>query len=327
MKLHVVSFQVPYPPIYGGLIDVFYKLKALKEEGCRIVLHTYQYRTRQAEALEEVADEVYYYKRQMGVRSFCSPLPYIVYSRRDPLLLERLCEDESPILFEGLYTCYFLDHPRLRHRLKIVRAHNIEHDYYRHLATATHSFVRWGYYRMEACKLRWYEKQLRHADALLAITPADESYFSRKYAPLPVCSLPCFYNNRSSEETPGTAPYLLYHGNLSVEENVRAVRYILDELFPLLRADIRLIIAGKSPGETLKKRIVKEPRIRLIADPSEEEMHRLIVRARINLMLTFQDTGIKLKLIHSLFKGQGYCLVNSPMLTDETLAPFLCNCR
>ena len=30
MKLHVVSFQVPFPPDYGGVIDVYYKLKALK---------------------------------------------------------------------------------------------------------------------------------------------------------------------------------------------------------------------------------------------------------------------------------------------------------
>lgn len=37
MKLHVVSFQVPFPPDYGGLIDVYYKLKALKEAGCSVV--------------------------------------------------------------------------------------------------------------------------------------------------------------------------------------------------------------------------------------------------------------------------------------------------
>ena len=43
MKLHVVSFQVPFPPDYGGLIDVYYKLKALKEAGCSVVLHTYRY--------------------------------------------------------------------------------------------------------------------------------------------------------------------------------------------------------------------------------------------------------------------------------------------
>ncbi len=27
--LHIISFDIPYPPNYGGVIDVFYKLKAL----------------------------------------------------------------------------------------------------------------------------------------------------------------------------------------------------------------------------------------------------------------------------------------------------------
>ena len=29
-RLHVVSLQVPFPPDYGGVIDIYYKLKALK---------------------------------------------------------------------------------------------------------------------------------------------------------------------------------------------------------------------------------------------------------------------------------------------------------
>ena len=70
MKLHVVSFQVPYPPRYGGLIDVFYKLKALKRAGCHIVLHTYRYAESFVQdesvirqGLAGLADEIYFYER------------------------------------------------------------------------------------------------------------------------------------------------------------------------------------------------------------------------------------------------------------------------
>ena len=80
MKLHVVSFQVPYPPDYGGLIDVYYKLKALKEAGCSVVLHTYRYGMEEQPALLDVADDVHYYERFTGWRSMFSFLPYIVYS-------------------------------------------------------------------------------------------------------------------------------------------------------------------------------------------------------------------------------------------------------
>ena len=127
MRLHVVSFQVPYPPRYGGLIDVYYKLKALKQSGVRLTLHTYIYgdATRQDESLRQVADEVYYYPRHTGWQAASGRLPYIVQSRRSPLLLEHLLADDAPILFEGLHTCYFLTHPRLAGRELWVRTHNV----------------------------------------------------------------------------------------------------------------------------------------------------------------------------------------------------------
>ena len=118
-----------------------------------------------------------------------------------------------------------------------------------------------------------------------------------------------------------TEPYVLYHGNLSVDENIRAAFFILDNLVPLLDNNIKIIFAGKSPVPELIRRADKFPNVKLIANPSDEEMNRLIIRARINLLLTFQQTGIKLKLIHALFKGRGHCLVNSLMLSDEALQP------
>ena len=42
-QLHIISFDVPYPPDYGGAIDVFYKLKALNQEGVKIHLHCFEY--------------------------------------------------------------------------------------------------------------------------------------------------------------------------------------------------------------------------------------------------------------------------------------------
>lgn len=321
MKLHVVSFQVPYPPSYGGIVDVYYKLKALKEAGCSIILHTYKYRIKEAPQLKEVAEKVFYYERFTGVYSLFSYLPYIVYSRRNRLLLERLSEDESPILFEGLYTCYFLNHKCLRKRIKLVRTHNVEHDYYKHLGEAAVSWAKRCYYISEAWKLHSFEKQLEYADAILAITPADQQYFLKHYPSVPAYWIPCFYNDIQPDCIEETESYVLYHGNLSVDENINAAFFILDNLIPLLDNNIKVIFAGKSPVPELIHRVSHFPNVKLIANPSDEEMNRLIIRARINLLLTFQQTGIKLKLIHALFKGRGHCLVNSLMLSDEALQP------
>ena len=41
MKLNVVSFDIPYPPDYGGVIDIYYKIKALNSAGIKIHLHCF----------------------------------------------------------------------------------------------------------------------------------------------------------------------------------------------------------------------------------------------------------------------------------------------
>ena len=41
--LHIVSFDVPWPANYGGVIDVFYKVKALADLGIRLHLHCFEY--------------------------------------------------------------------------------------------------------------------------------------------------------------------------------------------------------------------------------------------------------------------------------------------
>lgn len=326
--IHIVCFQVPYPPVYGGLIDVYYKVKALHEQGIKVVLHTYLYGEADVQkALEDVTEKVFYYKRHTGITSLLSRLPYIVYSRRNRQLLENLLMDDAPILFEGLHTCYFLTHPALNGREKWVRLHNVEHDYYRGLATNTHSLWKKCFFRLEAFRLQQYEHVLQAANRLFPITPADTEYFSSRYSHPEVSYLPCFYKPFSSLENDVLSngkrrfiiPYTLYHGNLSVPENVEAVCRILRlSHSEELSNEIRFVIAGHRPSSDLVKQIGKSTRVTLIANPSEAEMEELIRHAHINLLLTNQSTGIKLKLLHALSGGCGHVLVNTPMLPDAS---------
>ena len=43
MQIHIISLNVPYPANYGGVIDVFYKIKSLHEAGVQIHLHCFDY--------------------------------------------------------------------------------------------------------------------------------------------------------------------------------------------------------------------------------------------------------------------------------------------
>lgn len=321
MRIHVVSFQVPFPPRYGGVIDVFYKIKALHNAGHRVVLHTFLYNGVKRNELEAFCSEVYYYSRRGKYISQLSFRPYIVESRRNESLINDLAKDNDPILFEGIHTCYYIDDPRLKNRLKLVRMHNVEHEYYKSLAEQTGFGFRKLYYTIESFKLRYYQRVLKYADRILAISQADEQYFKKRFPKGDICLLQCFFNSDFVDVEGGTKPYLFYHGNLEVAENITVVDYILDEIMPKIKYGFQLVVAGRKPSDALIKKISALQNVKLVIDPSEEEINAYAADARVNLMLTFRSTGIKLKLLNSLVKSRGYCLANDIMTKGNNLSP------
>lgn len=98
--LHVVSFDIPYPPNYGGVIDVYYKLVALKNAGVKVHLHCFEYDRKPAPELNQWCKEVHYYRRKTGIRAALTQRPYIVQSRSSGELIERLTKDDYPILLK-----------------------------------------------------------------------------------------------------------------------------------------------------------------------------------------------------------------------------------
>ena len=141
-QLHIISFDVPFPANYGGVIDVFNKIRHLHRLGIEITLHCFTYGRKENKELINFCKEVYYYPRSTSILKILSREPFIVTTRNHPDLLQRLLADHHPILFEGLHTTHLLSHPLLKDRVKVVRAHNIEHEYYRYLYKAEKSFLK-----------------------------------------------------------------------------------------------------------------------------------------------------------------------------------------
>ncbi len=312
--LHIVSFDVPWPANYGGVIDVFYKVKALSAKGIRIHLHAFEYGREEATALNEYCASVKYYKRDLSKKNLFTNLPYIVSSRNSADLIENLLKDQHPILLEGLHTCLLMNDLRFSGRNIIVRTHNIEHEYYHHLAQVETDIFKKYYYHNEAKKLKRFENVLQRASHIVAISKKDERYFASHYEH--VTFIPAFHPHRAVKSLVGRGDYVLYHGNLSVAENKTAVRFLVEEVFSQL--NIPFFIAGLNPPPALVKLVEAYPHIRLFANPTDEELLHLIYHAHINVSLTFQATGLKLKLLNTLYNGR-FCLVNDKMLSGSAL--------
>ena len=316
-EVEIISFDVPYPPNYGGVIDVYYKLKALKQAGIKINLHCFEYGRKESQALESLCENVYYYKRKVSKANLFRRRPYIVVTRTSEELVRNLQKNNNPILFEGLHSCYYLDDKRFKRRRKIVRTHNIEHDYYQNLAKVEKVVFKKYYFFNEAQKLRRYEKTLENADGVAAISLHDKEYFTKKYKSIKnIKTISAFHSNEEVDIEEGLGDYVLYHGSLAVGENNEAALFLIDKVFNDL--NIPLVIAGNRPSNELKDTVAKYKNITLKTDVTTSDIYKLIKKAQINILPTFQATGIKLKLLAALYTGR-HCIVNSPMVEDTGL--------
>lgn len=312
--LHIVSFDVPVPPDYGGVIDVFFKLRALHSVGVKVHLHCFEYGRGEAKELLKYASEVHYYKRGSGVSYLLSSVPYIAATRASDELVKNLLKDKYPILFEGLHCCYHLHDERLANRIRLVRMHNIEHEYYAHLAKLEKNIFKRYYLDSESKKLKWFEQKLQHATRILAISPSDAASLASRYKN--VECIPAFHPNDKVIAQEGTSDFALYHGNLKVAENNEAAMFLVKEVFD--EPGMKLVIAGNSASDELKAAVKARQHIRLKEGLTTENIHQLIRTAQVNVLPTFQATGIKLKLLAALFEGR-HCLVNGPMVENTGL--------
>lgn len=313
-SLHIVSFDVPFPPNYGGVIDVFYKIKALKEIGVEVHLHCFRYGREASSKLDEICASVNYYERQMNNRLLFSAEPFIIASRRSEELLANLAKDNAPVLFEGLHCCAYLPSPTLSNKKKLVRTHNIEHDYYHSLGDVEKKWMKRMYFRREAKKLERFEKNLALADSILAISPSDATSLSLRYKN--VKHVMAFHPYEQVTAKPGKGNFALYHGNLEVGENNQAALFLVKEVFN--NTTLPFVIAGNNPSAELKKEVAMRKNISLLENIPTNEIDDLIATAHVNILPTFQSTGIKLKLLAALFLGR-FCLVNSPMIANTGL--------
>lgn len=298
---------MPYPLDYGGVFDLYCKLPELKARGIDIIYHCFDYgRGRQPE-LNKYCREVHYYNRQEGHKGFSAKQPYIVSSRSNEALFTNLLKDEYPILAEGIHCTAIMQVPRLAKRNIVLRLHNVEFEYYRQLYKHSNRPFKKAYYYHESRLLKKYEEKLALQLPILAVAPKDVATYKQQFNANHINYLPVFIPWQEVKAPEGLGTYCLYHGNLSIAENEKAACWLIDNVFKELK--IPFVIAGKNPTKKLEKLAHQQTHTCLVANPADDEMRDLIAKAQVNILPSFNETGVKLKLLNALFNGR-HCLVN-----------------
>jgi len=245
----------------------------------------------------------------------------MVSSRINPLLIKNILKDNYPILLEGIHCTYYLYHGELSNRKVLVRLHNVEYQYYDQLAKSTTNFYRKIYFKLESRLLKKYENIIAKKTKFIAVNQKDKETYQKIFSAKDIEFLPVFLPYTQVISNAGKGSFCLYHGNLSVAENEKAVVWLLENVFNDLNIDF--IIAGKNPSGFLKIQSAKNKKVRLIENPSENEMGTLIKNAHIHLLPSFNFTGIKIKLLNALFNGR--FIVTNAASVEGTRFETLCN--
>ncbi|MGC4103366.1 glycosyltransferase [Ferruginibacter sp.] len=314
--LHIVTLDVPWPANYGGVVDLFYKLKALQQLGIKIHLHCFTSNRQPQEELNKYCVSVDYYQRKKNLGSFSFSLPFIVKSRKNKTLIDHLKKDNYPVLLEGIHCTYPLYANELNDRKVTVRLHNTEFEYYKQLAKNERNFFKRLYFLHESRLLLRYEKIIAGKASLVAVSEHDVALYQQLFAAKDIYYMPVFIPHSIVTGKEGKGCFCLYHGNLSVNENEVAAKWLLQNVFSEL--DVPFVIAGKDPSAHLQEYVKQFKHTCLLANPGEKEMQDLIAKAQLHVLPSFNNTGVKLKLINALYNGR-HCVVNHAGVDGSSL--------
>ena len=314
--LHIVSFDNPFPPFYGGIIEVYYKLKPIHENGISIYFHCFVDEIpKQFDELQKVTEKVFFYPKSKNPLLFFSNIPFSVNTRNHKELVKNIELIDAPILFEGLKTSYSIHKGFLKNKTKILRLHNVEHLYFEGISKSETNIFKKFMFKMEALKFKQYEKVTNDFQKVIALSKNEESYVKNNFL-LPVTNyIPVFHGNETVNSKNGIGKYAVYHGDLRMSDNKKAVVQLIEAF---KKINYNLVIAATDNEQFVEKKIKKLDNISFVKIENFNHLQSILIDAHINIMLSFQQSGTKLKLLNSLFNSR-FCLINENISDDKNL--------
>ena len=313
--LHIISFDNPFPPNYGGVIDVFYKMKSLHQLGFEIYLHCfYEDRNEVSDELKAITKAVFLYKKNRNPLFLFSAIPLSVISRFHNDLVRNIESIEAPILFEGLQTTMIINKVKLGTRKLFLRLHNLESNFYAGMSKNETSLLKKVLYYLESKKYISYQSKIAQFDHVFTLSKQEFEFVKTKTEK--VSYIPVFHGNEKFNSLSEYGNYAFYHGDLRLPDNKKAVSFLI-QLFQKI-PDYKLIIASSNGKEFVENQSKMAKNIEFVAIENEVHLTSLLANAHINVMLSFQQAGTKLKIVNSLFKSR-FCLINNNMVDDQRI--------
>ncbi|TEA26534.1 glycosyltransferase [Candidatus Schmidhempelia bombi str. Bimp] len=312
MDVLMVCAEPPYPANHGGRMDVMQKIVAFSQLGYHIdIIYVSNDRDDQEceQYLSQYVDNIYKVQRKKGITSFLMALltlyPYQMVSRRQ---LKNINIDKhyDILVLESEHVFSALSNPTICATKKILRIHNDEYKYFKALMRSTKGISRY-YYWIESYLLQLRKKSTYNACDGLWFISKDEctsDYQHGEWLP-PNMPINQPFNSDKYQQNPAK---LLFVGNLFTPNNLEAIIWFLEQVYPSLIADdatLHLTIAG-SCREKVNNRLLDTianydtKNVTLITNPSDHELNKIYQQHTIFVNSMLNGAGVKLKTIDAM---------------------------
>jgi len=193
-----------------------------------------------------------------------------------------------------------------------LRLHNIESNFYAGISKSETNLVKKILYYFVSKKYMAYQKTIPDFDSVFALSRSEYKEVNKINANC--IYVPVFHGNEVNESLTEYGNYAFYHGDLRLADNKRAAQFLI-QVFKKI-PDYNLIIASSNGQRFIENKLDNVSNVKFVKIKDERHLAALFADAHINVMLSFQESGTKLKVINSLFKSR-FCLINKNMVDDE----------
>lgn len=292
--------------MHGGVYDVWQKIKGIRKLGHSVDL-VYTAKTipqkKELSIVKEYVDGLFFVKRTNKPKYLFHIKPLQVLSRKE-LVNVKLKRKYDYIILESDYVGEILNNRTLRARKVVLRAHNMESLYFKHLAQSTRNLFKKLYYTSDAIKFKDYSKKIySDVDRIWFISNKDKDLFADKkgvYLPSPI-------DLTSLKQQKLIGKNVLFIGSLFMPNNIEGLLWYLNNVHGEVcrkNKDYKLIVAG-STGDVSKDSLYKlfEKYNQLELNLNKENLDEIYARSTVFINPMLHGAGVKIKSINAIVNG------------------------
>lgn len=307
----VVCPDMPYPPVHGGRLDMYGRIRALKQLGFTVdVVATVKgdVPTWHLGELRAYVDQLLVCRRQNRFVDLLAPTPLQLESRR---CLKNVClkHEYDVVILESEYVYRILENPQLKARHVVLRVHNDEASYFLQLAKSAFPRLTAVYYYTEAVKFKLMEAKLvSRMHNRMFISYEELKRFQSRYRSSNSIFLPpaIDVSPGSFRTRPLNSRTVLFIGSLFMPNNREGITWFVTHVHPRLQdlEGYNLVIAGNTKGKNLNwLRKLGDAYTRITICENPKELEQLYANSSVFINPVLHGAGVKMKVIDAIRNG------------------------